>query len=73
MATDVQTLDSSSETMVIPPGRACDAEVQEAVVAVAQNPIVTALLDSSNVWIIVINEQRQIIAANAATPGRPSA
>jgi hypothetical protein len=66
MATEVQTFEYNSETLVIPAARASDEEVQEAVVAIAKNPIVTALLDSTNVWIIVINEERQIIAANAA-------
>ncbi|MCP4199442.1 MAG: HAMP domain-containing histidine kinase [Proteobacteria bacterium] len=66
MATEVQKFEYNSETLVIPAGRASDEEVQQAVIAIAQNPIVTALLDSTNVWIIVINEERQIVAANAA-------
>ncbi len=66
MATEVPPFDFDAQTMVIPAARATDDEVQEAVAAVAKNPIVTALLNSTNVWIIVVNEERQIVAANAA-------
>lgn len=51
-------------TYFAPPQRASREEVARGVRALAENHLVSALLESSHIPIMVLNEQRQILAAN---------
>jgi hypothetical protein len=61
-----RSIETSISAIYIPSTRAAEEDIQAAIREVAENPIVTALLDATRGWMVVVNGERQIIAANQA-------
>lgn len=55
---------SALPTHFAPPARASHAEVERGVRALAEHHFVAALLESSHIPVMVLNEKRQVLAAN---------
>jgi signal transduction histidine kinase len=59
-----QPTTASLQTRFAPAARSSDEEIAATVALIAQNPLVTSLLDAANMLVVVVNARRQIIYAN---------
>jgi hypothetical protein len=48
-----------------PAERASQAEIEASVAALAEHPLLRALLDAADVSVVVLNRQRQILVGNS--------
>lgn len=56
--------DNPGETFFLPAGRVTEAELRTQAEACVESPVAQAILSSLDGYVVVLNEQRQILAAN---------